>query len=304
MVAYLLRSYNDNRVGQSPHELHCGASNHKLHASANFFPSFPFTLTFEVPHLRVPAGEPQLSRGVFKLGITGDLPVRLASLNLSFGPCDPVASVLIRTRTMRAALRLEQFLQTAFDASKWRATAPLTTGEGRSGNGHTEWYRREALEEMLLLVAGLIVRDAEAGLERFVIERNLTEILRREEPAALLPAQRGGQSRRHARAEADGQARWEKSEASFQRLQEFIEARRDRVRSVGRPRIDSQGWLRRTFTFQARPDLEMEGERSGSDEWDELFSFCTLFYRTHRGYQLLEHGGINYLQRCRYLAEL
>ena len=234
---------------------------------------------------------------VFKLGITGDLPTRVASLASSFGACEPGASALVRTRHLRAALRLKRLLQTAFDAARWRTVGPRLGGRDERGNGHTEWYRREALEEMLRLVADLITRDDKAGVERFVIERDLSAFLRRSAHEGSDRTAGAGRSRGRARAEADGRARWKQGEVVFQRLQEFVEGRRDRLLSAGRPTIDARGCLRRTFTFQAQPEVETQAQSPGADEWDALFSLCRLAYRTHR-----EHGGINYLQHCRYLS--
>ena len=244
-------------------------------------------------YLLVSREEPE----VFKLGITGDLPTRVASLASSFGACEPAASALVRTRHLRAALRLERLLQTAFDAARWRTVGPRPGGRGERGNGYTEWYRREALEEMLRLVADLIVRDAKVDVERFAIERDLSTFLRRSAHEGSDRTAGAGRSRGRARAEADGRARWEQGEVAFQRLQEFVEGRRDRLLSAGLPTIDAQGCLRRTLTFQAQPEVETQAQSPGADEWDALFSLCRLAYRTHR-----EHGGINYLQHCRYLA--
>ncbi len=208
---------------------------------------------------------------VFKLGITSDLPTRVASLALHFGACNPGASALIRTGHLQVALRLERLLQTAFDASKWRTMGPPSNGKVHRGNGYTEWYHRETLEEMLLVVSDLIARDTKVGVERFAIERDLSCFLRKPEREGLDGAEGTGRPRSRARVEADGRARWEQGEVAFQRLQEFIEERRGRVLSADLPTVDARGCLRRAFTFQALPGIETEAYDLGPDEWDELF---------------------------------
>lgn len=220
----------------------------------------------------------RLRPDIFKLGITDEIAVRIASLRGSFGGFDLNASALVGTVNRRAALVLEKTMQALFSAPACRATPPVISPCSRQenaaviGNGHTEWYQREVFDSMLAVVSELVVRDASFGAVRFSSpQRGIPAAweVRSDAVRPVSPEER--RLRRRERDEREAREALEQSEEAFRRLMAWVEARRGRLLSVSHPAEDDRGVLRRAFTFGLVSDGATSGDLHRSPvEWDEI----------------------------------
>lgn len=219
----------------------------------------------------------------FKMGITGNLAARMASLRVSFGELDLSASaLLVGIASRREAHDRETTLKSSFAAPVWRCAAPIARpGTPLVGNGHKEWYRRVTLAPMLAVLTDTLAQEEAHGVVRYALWRGLPAIWGERDPDA---GGLGREERRALRRDRAGREALVQSEERFGRLVSWMEAQRQggRLLSASLLEEDLEGVLRREFTFAPSPGTVSGDLRRGAREWEDLLRWGHLSCHTHK----------------------
>ena len=227
----------------------------------------------------------QQDTNVFKIGVTKSLPKRFRSLRMRYGSLDLQASLLVVAVSHRAARDLENVLKVVFRAPAWRAEPPRREGRGARparSNGDKEWYRMRAFEPMAAFIDATIERDDACDLHRFQAVRDIQH-------SAVWQAElRREKIRKDTRVAKDVdravKAALRQSEAKFEAVQAWMQARRSQVVSATPFTLDAQGNYRCSFIFRVDPAHDQVSGRF-DDGAEELASLCCVSRYTGHGHR-------------------